>query len=114
VARIEVPKTLIEDLAKDLGADNEVAESLVRWVINYLNRDCCWSVGFARLLLDLVSDDKMRGVLRRLGIEIDALKMTSEDLLKLGKILDKVVTYLSKAGIVEYVRSDGVVNLLRR
>ncbi len=42
---MDVPNVLIEDLAKDLGVSSAVAESLVRWVVNYLDRDCCWSVG---------------------------------------------------------------------
>jgi hypothetical protein len=111
---MEVPKVLIEDLAKDLGVSSDVAESLVRWVINYLNRDCCWSVGFVRLLLDLASDNKMRDVLRSFGIPVAGCETSEEGLVKLKKVLDIVISYLEKADIVEYVRKDGVVNLLRR
>jgi len=111
---MEVPKILIEDLAKDLGVSAADAESLVRWVIDYLNRPCCWSVGFVRLLLDLASDGKMREVLRSLGIEFGSLGVVDKDLGRLRRVLIVVISYLEKAGIVEYVRSDGVVNLLRR
>ena len=111
---MDVPKVLIEDLAKDLGIGSDVAESLVRWVVNYLDRPCCWSVGFVRLVLDLARDDRMRDVLRELGITIKEWDVADEGLIKLGKVLDLVVTYLERAGVVEYVRGDGVVNLLRR
>ena len=111
---MDVPKVLIKDLAKDLGVNTEVAEALVRKVIDYLDRPCCWSVGFARLLLDLVADVKVRDVLRGLGIELGDPDLASEGLLRFGRILDTIITYLEKAGIVEYVRSDGVVNLVRR
>jgi hypothetical protein len=111
---MDVPKVLIEDLAKDLGVSSAVAESLVKWVIDYLNRPCCWSVGFVRLVLDLARDGKMRDALRELGIAVAGYKVSEEGLVKLRKVLDVVVTYLGRAGIVEYVRSVGVVNLLRR
>ena len=111
---MDVPKVLIEDLAEDLGVSSNVAESLVRWVIDYLNRPCCWSVGFVRLALDLARDGRMRDTLRKLGITIGEWGVTDEGLIKLRKVLDLVVTYLERAGVVEYVRSVGVVNLLRR
>jgi len=111
---MDVPKVLIEDLAKDLGVNSDVAESLVRWVIGYLDRPCCWSVGFVRLVLDLARDGRMKDVLRELSITIGEWGVVDEGLIKLGKVLDLVVTYLERAGVVEYVRSDGVVNLLRR
>ena len=111
---MEVPKVLIEDLARDLGVSGDVAESLVKWVIDYLDRPCCWSVGFVRLLLDLASDGKMGNVLRDLGIEFGSLGVVDKDLGRLRRVLIVVISYLEKAGIVEYVRSDGVVNLLRR
>jgi hypothetical protein len=111
---MEVPKVLIEDLAKDLGVSSAVVESLVRWVINYLDRPCCWSVGFVRLVLDLARDGRMRNTLGELGITIGDWGVADEGLIKLRKVLDLVVTYLERAGIVEYVRGDGVVNLLRR
>jgi len=111
---MDVPKVLIEDLTKDLGVSGAVAESLVRWVINYLDRDCCWSVGFVRLVLDLARDDRMRDTLRELGITIGDWGVADEGIIRLGKVLDVVVTYLARAGVVEYVRRDGVVNLLRR
>ena len=109
-----VPKALIEDLAKDLGITSAVAQSLVEWVVDYLDRPCCWSVGFVRLVLDLARDAKMRSVLRDLGITIGEWGVVDEGLVKLGKVLDKVVSYLDRAGVIEYVRSDGVVNFLRR
>jgi hypothetical protein len=111
---MDVPKILIEDLAKDLGVSSAVAESLVKWVIDYLNRPCCWSVGFVRLVLDLARDGRMRDVLRGLGITIGEWGVVDEGLIKLRKVLDVVIRYLERAGIVEYVKSDGVVNLLRR
>jgi hypothetical protein len=111
---MDVPKVLIEDLAKDLGVSSAVTESLVKWVIDYLNRPCCWSVGFVRLVLDLARDGRMRDTLRELGITIGDWGVADEGIIRLGKILDVVVTYLGRAGIVEYVRSVGVVNLLRR
>ena len=111
---MDVPKVLIEDLAKDLGVSSAVAESLVKWVIDYLNRPCCWSVGFVRLVLDLARDGKMRDALRELGIAVAGYKVSEEGLVKLRKVLDVVIRYLERAGIVEYVKSDGVVNLLRR
>jgi hypothetical protein len=111
---MDVPKILIEDLARDLGVSSDVAESLVRWVIDYLDRPCCWSVGFVRLVIDLSVDSRMRDALRELGITIGEWGIADEGLIKLRKVLDLVVTYLAKAGVVEYVRSDGVVNLLRR
>ncbi len=111
---MDVPKILIEDLAKDLGISSAVAESLVRWVIDYLDRPCCWSVGFVRLVLDLARDGRMRDVLRGLGITIGEWGVADEGLIKLRKVLDVVIRCLEKVGIVEYVKSDSVVNLLRR
>ncbi len=111
---MDVPKVLIEDLAKNLGVSSAVAESLVEWVIDYLDRPCCWSVGFVRLVLNLARDGKMRDTLRELGITIGDWGVVDEGLIKLRKVLDVVIRYLEKAGIVEYVKSDGVVNLLRR
>jgi len=111
---MDVPKVLIEDLAKDLGVGSDVAESLVRWVIGYLDRPCCWSVGFVRLVIDLSVDSRMRDVLRELGIAVAGCEVSEEGLVKLKKVLDVVIRYLERVGIVEYVKSDGVVNLLRR
>ncbi len=86
---MDVPKVLIEDLAKDLGVSSAVAESLVKWVIDYLNRPCCWSVGFVRLVIDLARDGKMRDVLRELGIAVAGYKVSEEGLVKLRKVLDE-------------------------
>ncbi len=64
--------------------------------------------------LDLARDGRMRDVLRGLGITIGEWGVVDEGLIKLRKVLDVVIRYLERAGIVEYVKSDGVVNLLRR
>jgi hypothetical protein len=56
----------------------------------------------------------MRDALRELGITIGEWGVADEGLVKLKKVLDVVIRYLERAGVVEYVRSDGVVNLLRR
>jgi hypothetical protein len=112
---IDIPTALIEDVARELRAPTTIAETLVNWVVDYLNRPCCWSVGFERLVIDLsrASDEEVQFALETLGIEVKERKVTDDGFAKLRSVLLTIVKYLEKAGFVEYVRDLGVVNLVR-
>ncbi len=112
---INVPTTLVEDVARELRVPPTIAESLVNWVVDYLNRPCCWSVGFERLAIDLsrASDEEVQFALETLGIEVKERRITDDGFARLRTVVSTVVKYLEKAGFVEYVRDLGVVNLVR-
>jgi hypothetical protein len=112
---INVPTTLVEDVARELRAPTTIAETLVNWVVDYLNRPCCWSVGFERLAIDLsrASDEETQFALETLGIEIKERRITDDGFARLRTVVSTIVKYLEKAGFVEYVRDLGVVNLVR-
>jgi hypothetical protein len=80
-----------------------------------LNRPCCWSVGLDRLALDLLRarDDDVRFALYVLGVEVRERKVTDDGFAKLRSVLLVIIKYLELAGVVEYVRDLGVVNLRR-
>jgi hypothetical protein len=112
---IDVPTALVEDVARELRAPTTIAETLVNWVINYLNRPCCWSVGFERLAIDLsrANDEEVQFALETLGIEVKERKVTDDGFARLRTVVGTVIKYLERAGLVEYVRDLGVVNLVR-
>jgi hypothetical protein len=112
---INIPTTLVEDVARELRAPTTIAESLVNWVVDYLNRPCCWSVGFERLAIDLsrASDEEVQFALETLGIEVKERRITDDGFARLRTVVGTVIKYLEKAGFVEYVRDLGVVNLVR-
>ena len=112
---INVPTALVEDLARELRAPTTIAESLVNWVVDYLNRPCCWSVGFDRLVIDLLnsSNEEVQFALEVLGIEVRERKITDDGFARLRSIVGTIIKHLEKAGIIEYVRDLGVVNLVR-
>jgi len=112
---INVPTALVEDVARELRAPTTIAETLVNWVINYLNRPCCWSVGFERLAIDLsrASDEEVQFALETLGIEVRERRITDDGFARLRAVVGTVIKYLERAGLVEYVRDLGVVNLAR-
>jgi hypothetical protein len=111
---INIPTALIEDVARELRVPPTIAESLVNWVVDYLNRPCCWSVGFERLVIDLsrASDEEIQFALETLGIEVKERRITDDGFARLRTVVSTVVKYLEKAGFVEYVRDLGVVNLV--
>jgi len=112
-ARITVPSLLIEDLARELRAPSTIIEILVNWMFNYLNK--YWSVGFDRLVFDLAAarDEEVQFALEVLGIEIKERKITDDGIARLRVVVRKIIEYLEKAGLVEYVRDLGVVNLVK-
>jgi len=112
---INIPTALIKDVARELRAPTTVAEPLVNWVVNYLNRPCCWSVGFDRLAEDLAKarDEEVQFALETLGIEVREMKVTDEGFARLRSIAGTIIKYLEKAGFVEYLRDLGAVNLAR-
>jgi len=112
---IDIPTTLVEDVARELRAPTTIAETLVNWVVDYLNRPCCWSVGFERLAIDLsrASDEEVQFALETLGIEVKERRITDDGFARLRTVVSTIIKYLEKAGFVEYVRDLGVVNLVR-
>jgi hypothetical protein len=112
---INIPTTLIEDVARELRVPPTIAESLVNWVVDYLNRPCCWSVGFERLAIDLskASDEEVQFALETLGIEVKERRITDDGFARLRTVVSTIVKCLEKAGFVQYVRDLGVVNLVR-
>jgi hypothetical protein len=112
---VSIPAALIEDVAGELRVPTTITETLVNWVVDYLNRPCCWSVGFERLAIDLsrASDEETQFALETLGIEVKERRITDDGFAKLRSVLLTIVKYLEKAGLVEYVRDLGVLNLVR-
>ena len=112
---VEVPSAIIEDVAGELKAPVTIIEPLVDWIVSYLNRPCCWSVGLDRLALDLLRarGDDVRFALYVLGVEVGERKVTDDGFAKLRSVLLVIIKYLELAGVVEYVRDLGVVNLRR-
>jgi hypothetical protein len=112
---INIPTALVEDVARELRAPTTIAETLVNWVVDYLNRPCCWSVGFERLAIDLsrASEEEVQFALETLGIEVKERKVTDDGFARLRIVVSTIIKYLEKAGFVEYVRDLGVVNLVR-
>ncbi|MDT7969924.1 MAG: hypothetical protein RQ842_05105 [Vulcanisaeta sp.] len=109
---IDIPTALVEDVARELRAPTTIAETLVNWVVGYLNRPCCWSVGFERLAIDLsrASDEETQFALETLGIEVKERRITDDGFAKLRSALLTIIKYLEKAGFVQYVREDYTVN----
>jgi len=110
---VTVPSILIEDVARELGIPTTITEDLVNWVLGYLNR--YWSVGFDRLVFDLAAarDEEVQFALEVLGIENKERKITDGGIVRLRSIVNTIIKYLEKAGLVEYVRDLGVVNLVK-
>jgi hypothetical protein len=111
---IEVPGAVFEGVARELGTAVTIVEPLVDWVVNYLNRPCCWSVGLDRLVMDLakVRGEEVRYSLFVLGFEGGASKVTDEGFALLRRVLLVIIKYLRLAGLVEYIEDLGVVNFL--
>ncbi|MFP3279492.1 MAG: hypothetical protein RXO76_00385 [Vulcanisaeta sp.] len=72
-------------------------------------------MGFDRLAFDLAAarDEEVQFALEVLGIEIKERKITDDGIARLRVVVRKIIEYLEKAGLVEYVRDLGVVNLVR-
>jgi len=113
---VEVPGTIIEGVARELGTSTIIVKPLVEWVINYLNKPCCWSVGLDRLVMDLarVRNEEVRFSLYVLGYEGGASKVTDDGFVRLRSILLVIIKYLRLSGFVEYIEDLGVVNYTRR
>jgi hypothetical protein len=113
---IEVPGAVFEGVARELGTAVTIVKPLVEWVVNYLNRPCCWSVGIDRLAQDLarVRGEEVRYSLFVLGFEGGASKVTDEGFVLLRRVLLVIIKYLRLAGFVEYIEDLGVVNYVRR
>jgi hypothetical protein len=113
---IEVPGAVFEGVARELGTATTIVKPLVEWVVNYLNRPCCWSVGLDRLVQDLakVRGEEVRYSLYVLGFEGGASKVTDEGFALLRRVLLVIIKYLRLAGFVEYIEDLGVVNYVRR
>lgn len=113
---IEVPGAVFEGVARELGTAVTIVKPLVEWVVNYLNRPCCWSVGLDRLVQDLakVRGEEVRYSLYVLGFEGGVSKVTDEGFALLRRVLLVVIKYLRLAGFVEYIEDLGVVNYTRR
>jgi hypothetical protein len=116
VSTIEVPGAVFEGVARELGTSVTIVKPLVEWVVNYLNRPCCWSVGIDRLIQDLarVRGEEVRFSLFVLGFEGGASKVTDEGFALLRRVLLVIIKYLRLAGFVEYIEDLGVVNYVRR
>jgi hypothetical protein len=110
---IAVPSILIEDLARELGIPTTITEDLVNWILDYLSK--YWSVGFDRLVFDLAAarDEEVRFSLEVLGIEVRERKITDYGIARLRTIVNTIIKYLEKAGLIEYVRDLSVVNLAK-
>jgi len=113
---IEVPGAVFEGVARELGTAVTIVKPLVEWVVNYLNRPCCWSVGLDRLAMDLakVRGEEVRFSLYVLGYEGGASKASDEGFALLRRVLLVIIKYLRLVGFVEYVEDLGVVNYVRR
>ncbi len=111
---IEVPGAVFEGVARELGTAVTIVRPIVEWVVNYLNRPCCWSVGLDRLAQDLarVRGEEVRFSLYVLGAEVGERKVTDEGFARLRRILLVIIKYLELAGLVEYIEDLGVVNFL--
>jgi hypothetical protein len=111
---INIPTALIEDVARELRVPSTIAETLVKWVLGYLSK--YWSVGFDRLVFDLAAarDEEVRFSLEVLGIEVRERKITDDGIVRLRLIVNTIIKYLERAGVVEYVRDLSVVNLVRK
>jgi hypothetical protein len=111
-----VPEAVFEGVARELGTATTIVKPLVEWVVNYLNRPCCWSVGLDRLVQDLakVRGEEVRYSLFVLGFEGGASKVTDEGFALLRRVLLVIIKYLRLAGFVEYIEDLGVVNYVRR
>jgi hypothetical protein len=111
---IEVPGAVFEGVARELGTATTIVKPLVEWVVNYLNRPCCWSVGLDRLVQDLakVRGEEVRFSLYVLGFEGGERKVTDDGFTRLRRVLLVIVKYLELAGLVEYIEDLGVVNFL--
>jgi hypothetical protein len=110
---VSIPAALIEDIARELRAPATIVEALVNWVLDYLSK--YWSVGFDRLVFDLVAakDEEVRFALEVLGIEVKERKITDYGVAKLRTIVSTIIKYLERAGFVQYVREDYTVNLVK-
>jgi hypothetical protein len=110
---VSIPAALIEDVARELRAPATIVEALVNWVLDYLSK--YWSVGFDRLVFDLVAarDEEVRFALEVLGIEVKERKITDYGVAKLRTIVSTIIKYLERAGFVKYVREDYTVNLVK-
>ncbi len=111
---IEVPGAVFEGVARELGTAVTIVKPLVDWVVNYLNKKCCWSVGLDRLAQDLarVRGEEVRFSLYVLGFEGGVSKVTDEGFVLLRRVLLVIIKYLRLAGFVEYIEDLGVVNFL--
>ena len=111
---IEVPETIIEGVARELGTATTIVKPIVEWVVNYLNKKCCWSVGLDRLVMDLskVRGEEVRFSLFVLGFEGGASRVTDEGFARLRRVLLVIIKYLELAGLVEYIEDLNVVNFL--
>ena len=110
---VSIPAALIEDIARELRAPATIVEALVNWVLDYLSK--YWSVGFDRLVFDLVAakDEEVRFALEVLGIEVKERKITDYGVAKLRTVVNTIIKYLERAGFVQYVREDYTVNLVK-
>jgi len=97
-----------------LGTATTIVRPLVDWVVNYLNKKCCWSVGLDRLVMDLlkVRGEEVRFSLYVLGVEVGERKVIDEGFARLRRVLLVIIKYLELAGLVEYIEDLGVVNFL--
>ena len=111
---IEAPGAVFEGVARELGTATTIVRPLVDWVVNYLNKKCCWSVGLDRLVMDLlkVRGEEVRFSLYVLGVEVGERKVIDEGFARLRRVLLVIIKYLELAGLVEYIEDLGVVNFL--
>ena len=110
---ITVLNLLLDDLARELRVPTTIVEPLLNWVLSYLSK--YWSVGFDRLVIDLLnsSNEDVQFSLEVLGIEVRERKITDDGFARLRMVVSSIIKHLEKAGIIEYVRDLGVVNLVR-